>query len=116
MSDKRITSYADFWPYYLWEHSSATNRLMHFAGTTTAFVLLGYIIATQSWAWLPLVLLAGYGPAWIGHFKIEHNRPATFKYPLWSLVSDFRMWGLMITGRLGPHLAHAQAIHGVKAL
>lgn len=115
MSEKRFQTYQEFWPYYLWEHSSATNRAMHFAGTTLAMGTVAYALATQTWWALPLALLAGYGPAWIGHFGIEKNRPATFKYPLWSLVSDFRMWALMLTGRLGTHLAHAQALFGVKA-
>ncbi len=115
MSEKRFQTYQEFWPYYLWEHSNGVNRAMHFAGTTLAMGVLAYALGTQTWWLLPVALVAGYGPAWIGHFGIEKNRPATFKYPLWSLVSDFRMWGLMITGRIGPHLAQAQALFGVKA-
>jgi hypothetical protein len=60
--------------------------------------MVGIGVFVQPW------LLAGvawaYMFAWIGHFKIEHNRPATFTYPLWSLLGDFRMWALMASGRL----------------
>jgi len=103
---KTITSYAAFWPYYLREHARPETRLLHYAGTALSFVFLGFALARGGW-WWALLPLAGYGFAWGGHFGVEKNRPATFTYPLWSLVSDYRMFFLWLTGRLGPHLARA---------
>ena len=107
--ESRIQTYREFWPFYVREHSLPANRAMHFAGTTFAMCVLAYAVATRMWWLIPVTLVAGYGPAWIGHFFIEHNRPATFKYPFWSLISDFRMWGLMLTGRMSQEVAAAQA-------
>lgn len=102
-----IQTYAEFWPYYLGEHAKPETRLMHFAGTGAAIVLVLLAIFTLN-PWLILVaLVAGYGPAWVGHFFIEKNRPATFTYPLWSLFSDFRMFWCWITGKLGSELKKA---------
>jgi hypothetical protein len=82
----RLTSFEEFWPFYVSQHSRSSTRALHFAGTT---------------------MVLGYGPAWIGHFFFEKNRPATFTYPLWSLRGDFRMYRLMLTGRMAPELDRA---------
>jgi hypothetical protein len=93
-------SLAEFYPYYLREHQNRTNRRLHFLGTSLAIVLLVAILATGSWLLLAVLPVAGYGPAWAGHFYFERNRPATFTYPLYSLISDFRMYADMWTGRI----------------
>lgn len=109
MPEYRFQSFQDFWPFYVGEHSHPVSRWLHFLGTTCVFVLLGYVIYSRNW-WLLLVLpVVGYGFAWVGHFIIEKNRPATFKHPLWSLIGDFKMWGLMATGQMNREIARIQS-------
>ncbi len=104
---ERIPTYAEFWPYYLREHSLPLTRWLHFLGTSVAVCLAVTAGLTGKAYLLPFALFSGYGFAWVSHFTLEKNRPATFKYPLWSLFSDFRMAGLMLVGRLSKHLARA---------
>jgi len=106
------STFADFWPFYLREHSRPRTRALHYAGTTLVVFLLLFAILTGRWLLLLAVPIAGYGFAWFAHFRVEKNRPATFTYPLWSLAADFRMWGLWVTGRLGSELDRAGVERG----
>ena len=102
-------SFAEFWPYYLSEHAKPATRALHFAGTGVG-LFLAFVALISGNYWLLLVaLVCGYGPAWIGHYFVEQNRPATFRHPLWSLIADFRMFFFFITGRLGAELRR----HGI---
>ena len=93
-------TFADFYVFYLGEHTNPTCRRLHFTGTSLAVVLVLCALLTQHW-WLLLVALAeGYAFAWVGHYFFEHNRPATFKYPFFSFIGDWRMWWDLLTGRL----------------
>lgn len=104
MTPKDLQSFDAFWPYYLAEHRLPACRAVHYFGTALATGSLIAIIALQAWAWIWLVLIVGYGPAWFGHFVIEKNRPATFTYPGWSLLADYKMFWMFITGRIDQEL------------
>jgi len=103
--DDKFKSFAAFWPYYLGQHRLITCRALHYVGTVASAALLIFFIYSKQWAWLPMVLVAGYAPAWIGHFFIEKNRPATFTYPWWSLKGDYKMFYLAIKGDIRPELS-----------
>lgn len=107
MADRPITSFRDFWPYYLREHARPATRALHYAGTTLVVGIAIYALVTGSWLLFAVLPVAGYGFAWVAHFAVEKNRPATFTYPLWSLAGDFKMWWMWLTGRLAPELDRA---------
>lgn len=94
----------EFWPFYLHEHSSARNRLLHFVGSTLGLIIFAVALGLSNYVLIIPALVSGYAFAWFGHFFIEKNRPATFKYPLKSFISDWRMWYTMLTGRITAEL------------
>jgi hypothetical protein len=106
-SDKPIATYAEFWPFYLREHAQRATRVIHIGGTCAAVAFVVAAVVLRNWWLLASALLAGYGPAWIAHFLVEKNHPATFRYPLWSLVSDFRMTATWLAGGLARELERA---------
>lgn len=103
----RITTFADFWPYYLREHRKPATRALHYAGTTLVVACLVMGMVTGQWRIFMLMPVSGYLFAWIAHFSIERNRPATFQYPLWSLAADFVMYACWLNGQMNCQLARA---------
>jgi hypothetical protein len=97
-------SYGEFWLRYLGAHADPRTRALHYFGTLGAAALVAIGAANSDWRWLAAAPLVGYGPAWLGHAAFEHNRPETFAHPAWSLLSDLRMLGLFLTGRLAGEL------------
>ena len=103
----RFKLYAKFWPYYLREHAKPLTRGLHYGGTALVILLALIGAATLNiWAFVAMPF-AGYGLAWVAHGAVERNRPATFLHPWWSLISDFRMFGLFVFGRINSHLESA---------
>lgn len=105
MSAERIQTFSEFWPYYLSEHRLRKCRALHYVGTACASLVILAILMTGKLALIPLALVAGYGPAWIAHFFIEKNRPATFTYPFWSLAADYKMFFLALQGKMQAELS-----------
>jgi hypothetical protein len=97
---ERFDTFADFYPFYLNEHANQVSRRLHFVGTSIAAVLLVAALLTHAPELVLVALLQGYAFAWVGHFFFEHNKPATFKYPRYSLMGDWRMWFEILTGKI----------------
>ena len=97
--EKRYTNFKDFYPYYLSEHSHKTTKLLHFIGTSIPLYFLFNFFRTFDFVYIILSLLSGYGFAWVSHFFIEKNKPATFKYPFYSFIGDHLMFIEIIMGK-----------------
>lgn len=100
MSDTRFRTFGEFYPFYLGEHGNRTSRRLHFVGTSLSLVLVVAAVVSQLWWLIAVALVQGYAFAWVGHFFFEHNRPATFKYPGYSFMGDWRMWWEILSGKL----------------
>ncbi|MBZ9612854.1 DUF962 domain-containing protein [Rheinheimera maricola] len=96
----KFTSFAQFYPYYLTEHRHPLCRALHYIGSVLVLAVLSFTLFTQQWPLLWLLPCIGYGFAWLGHLVFEHNRPATFTYPLYSLAADWVMLKDFLTGQL----------------
>lgn len=97
---ERIKTFKEFYQFYLSEHSKPMTRIFHFIGTFLIFVVIVYVIWSGKERFLWYIPIFGYGFAWFSHAVYEKNKPATFKYPLWSLISDFKMFFELLTGKL----------------
>ena len=89
-----------FYDFYLDEHQNMACRRLHFAGSSFGLLGLAKSVKTRSPKPLLKGIAAGYACAWVGHFFFEKNKPASFKSPLKSFASDFRMYGDVLRGHL----------------
>ena len=96
---ERYASFEAFYPFYIHQHADRTCRRIHVVGTGLAIAAFAVFVVTRNPWWLLAMPVIGYGFAWVGHVVFEKNRPATFKYPLWSLRGDFRLFFETVTGR-----------------
>lgn len=95
----KIKTYKEFYRFYLSEHQNKTSRALHFIGTLLVFILL-FVAIFLDWGWQWILLpIVGYGFAWVGHAFFEKNKPATFQYPFWSLISDFKLFFEILFGK-----------------
>jgi len=108
-------SFAEFWPEYVRAHSAATTRGLHFVGTLLGWGMLVAAIVTRHWWWIVGALLLPYALAWIGHFFVEHNKPATFEHPLWSWWADQKMVGMMTVGKMGEEVKRVRGEIGQES-
>lgn len=95
----KFKSFKEFYPYYLSEHSNPKTKLLHFIGTAISLYLFIYALGSQTYWLIPIGVIQGYAWAWVSHFFIEKNRPATFTYPRWSFMGDFMMFYEIILGK-----------------
>jgi hypothetical protein len=102
-------TYAEFWHRYLRAHARPQTRWLHYVGSLLALLCLALALLLLDWRWLIAAPVVGYGFAWTAHIGIEGNKPQTFGHPFWSLISDYRMLGLWLTGTLPIHIAAANA-------
>ncbi|WP_088332473.1 DUF962 domain-containing protein [Lacimicrobium sp. SS2-24] len=100
LQHKRFESFRAFYPYYLQEHKNRTCRRLHVVGSLLVLATLATSLLTANYALLWLLPVLGYGFAWVGHFFFEKNKPATFKYPFYSLMGDWVMLKDVLTGKL----------------
>ena len=107
MSAPEYTSYAEFWPGYLRAHSRPMTRAVHYAGTALSIAFFGAALLTFDATYLLAAVVTPYGFAWASHVLIQGNKPVSFKYPVWSLVSGLRMFSLWLSGGLPSELAKA---------
>lgn len=114
-SEEPIRSYEDFWPHYVRAHAHPGNRMLHFAGTTAAIACFAAGILTKKPKLAVVAPVVGYGAAWVGHFLVEKNKPATFGHPLWSLASDFVMWWKTLNGEMDAEVERCQGDAGADA-
>lgn len=96
---RQFSSFSEFYPFYLSEHTNSTCRRLHIIGSSLVILTFFYIHLSGDFFKIWILPLIGYGFAWVGHFFFEKNKPATFKYPVYSFLGDWKMWYEVLTSK-----------------
>jgi hypothetical protein len=115
MDQPEMRTFEEFWPYYVRQHANETNRTLHVVGTTLALGSVAAGLLTRRASLLLAAPVLGYGLAWVGHFFVEGNTPATFSHPLWSLRGDLLMWWKTMNGTMRAEVERVATTNGVHA-
>jgi hypothetical protein len=99
MTVQKFKTLKEFYPFYLSEHQNFVSRVLHFIGTGLLLLSLFTGVLFHDWRFLAAIPFIGYSFAWVGHFFFEKNKPATFKYPFFSLASDFLLFWDLLNGK-----------------
>ena len=76
------------------------SRRLHVAGSSIGLYFFSKAILKRKPCYFIYGLVSGYACAWVGHFVFEKNKPASFKQPLYSFISDWRMFSDVLRGNL----------------
>jgi hypothetical protein len=112
MKEQHFRTFDEFWLHYVRAHEKRATRNLHFVRTSAAMACLAGGLLLRKPLLLALAPLAGYGPAWLGHFFIEKNRPATLAHPLWSLQADLLMWSMTLAGTMDAEVERVTSSNG----
>ena len=99
MEAKKI-NFAEFYKFYLKEHQKMWTRIFHFVGTGIIILVIGYVLFSGKERFLWYVPILGFGLAWFSHAVFDKKFPQTYKHPFWSIISDFKMFFELLTGKL----------------
>jgi hypothetical protein len=116
MAPTRYRTIDEFWPYYVREHSTRLNRQLHFLGNTNLCIWLGLALLRRRARLAIIGVLSSYALAWVGHFGIERNIPATFRYPIMSAICDLIMYQKMWQGTMEAEIARYLKVPASQAL
>ena len=98
--EMRLTDYPAYWAYYITQHRQSGNRVLHYIGSACLVAFVTEAIVIGIWTPLPAALAAAFVPGLVGHVLFEKSPPEKHHYPVWAVLSDLRMLGLSLTGRL----------------
>jgi hypothetical protein len=112
---QELRTFADFWPYYVLAHRQPLTRIFHTTGTLTGWLLIAAAIYYRNWWFIAAAIVVPYAFAWVSHFFIEHNRPASFGHPFWSWLADQKMVAMVLMGKMGGEVQRCAALENAAA-